>query len=65
MMKFRFNALPGFAPDVAGMLRHRAAAPLRPVKAQAVCDIGLFSDEADQMDLVEMFQDLPEGFEDD
>jgi hypothetical protein len=30
---------------------------LRPTKPQAACDHGLFSDEADQLDLVEMLQD--------
>jgi hypothetical protein len=31
---------------------------LQPTKPQLPCDIGLFSDEADQLDLVEMFQDF-------
>jgi predicted RNA methylase len=31
-----------------------AAAPLRPRKAQAACDLGLFSDDARQADLVDM-----------
>jgi hypothetical protein len=30
---------------------------LRPTKPQVACDHGLFSDEALQLDLVEMFQD--------
>lgn len=30
---------------------------LRPTKPQKACDHGLFSDEANQLDLVEMFQD--------
>jgi hypothetical protein len=30
---------------------------LRPGKPQAACDHGLFSDEASQLDLIEMFQD--------
>jgi hypothetical protein len=44
-------------PDVVGLLRRKAAAPIKPRKPQAPCDIGLFSDDADQMDLVEMLQD--------
>jgi hypothetical protein len=31
-----------------------AAAPLRPRKAQAACDLGLFSDDARQADLVDL-----------
>jgi hypothetical protein len=33
---------------------------LRPQVPQAACDVGLFSDEAEQLDLVEMFQDPAE-----
>ncbi len=32
-------------------------AGLKPPKEQKPCDIGLFSDEADQTDLIEMLQD--------
>jgi hypothetical protein len=32
-------------------------AGLKPSKPQVACDHGLFSDEASQLDLVEMFQD--------
>lgn len=46
-----------FEPDIAGLLRQKAAAPIKPRKPQQPCDHGLFSDEADQLDLVEMFQD--------
>ena len=58
----RFNQLrmAGAEPDVAGMLRYKAAASIKPRAPQARCDIGLFSDEADQLDLCEMFQDQPE-----
>jgi hypothetical protein len=56
----RQMAMPGTAPDVAGLLRQKAAAPIKPAKPQKPCDIGLFSDEADQIDLVEMFQDPAE-----
>jgi hypothetical protein len=53
----RQASLPGTGPDVRGLLRLKAAAPIKPRKPQAPCDVGLFSDDADQMDLVEMFQD--------
>jgi hypothetical protein len=35
----------------------KSNAPLKPAKPQKPCDHGLFSDEADQLDLVEMFMD--------
>lgn len=44
----------------AHIARNRSAAPLRPRKPQKPCDVGLFSDAADQLDLVEMFQDPAE-----
>lgn len=53
----RQGEMPGTSPDIGGLLRLKAAAPIKPRKPQARCDIGLFSDEADQLDLVEMFQD--------
>lgn len=34
-----------------------ASAPIKPSKPQIACDHGLFSDEADQLDLCEMFMD--------
>lgn len=40
------------APNIAGLLRQKAAAPIKPTKPQKDCDIGLFSDDADQLDLV-------------
>lgn len=40
--------------------RSRSAAPMKPRKLQKPCDVGLFSDEADQLDLVEMFMDHEE-----
>jgi hypothetical protein len=49
-----------FPSDIKGLLRQRAAAPIKPDKPQKACDHGLFSDEADQLDLCEMFQDQPE-----
>lgn len=42
------------SPDTAGLAKRMAAAPLRPRKAQAACDIGLFSDDAAQIDLEEV-----------
>jgi len=39
-----------------GEARRKAAAPLKPTRPQAPCDIGLFSDEALQLDLVEMLR---------
>jgi hypothetical protein len=45
------------ASNPAGLARKLAAAPLKPRKPQAPCDVGLFSDEADQLDLVSLFRD--------
>jgi hypothetical protein len=39
--------------DRAETLRRRSAAPLKPKAPQIPCDAGLFSDEANQLDLVE------------
>lgn len=64
MAKYRFEgaqiAMQQLEQDIAGLLRIKAAAPIKPRKPQSACDIGLFSDEADQLDLVEMFQDSTE-----
>lgn len=50
--------LPGAEPTpVRQQLERKAAAPLKPRKPQRSCDVGLFSDEAAQLDLVEMLQD--------
>lgn len=38
-------------------MERRWRAGTRPRKPQMACDIGLFSDDADQLDLIEMFQD--------
>ncbi|MES2166601.1 MAG: hypothetical protein V4458_06150 [Pseudomonadota bacterium] len=46
--------------DQAVVAQRRAASPLKPKVPQRPCDVGLFSDEADQLDLVEMFQDPAE-----
>lgn len=43
--------------DQRVMAERRWKAPLKAPKPQAPCDHGLFSDEALQLDLVEMFQD--------
>jgi hypothetical protein len=53
-------ALPCTGPDVRGLLRQKAAAPIKPRKPQVACDIGLFSDEADQLDLVSFFTEQSE-----
>lgn len=52
--------LPGTPADVAGLLRQKAAAPIKPRKPQVPCDIGLFSDDADQLDLVSFFTEQSE-----
>jgi predicted RNA methylase len=43
--------LPGTAPDVGGLLRLKIAAPIKPAKVQKPCDVGLFSDAANQQEL--------------
>lgn len=48
--------LPQTAAQSAELARRKAAAPLLATKTQKPCDIGLFSDEAAQLDLVEMLQ---------
>lgn len=40
--------------DRAELLKRRAVAPLKPAKEQKACDVGLFSDDAGQIDLVDM-----------
>jgi len=42
--------------DRRGQARRKAAAPLKPSKSQLPCDIGLFIDEALQLDLVEILR---------
>jgi hypothetical protein len=44
--------LPECPADMAGQLRQRAGNRLMASKPQKPCDIGLFSDDADQLDLV-------------
>lgn len=69
MAKYRFERDPESqagiwikqtAPDVAGLLRLKAAAPIKPAKPQKPCDVGLFSDDADQLDLVSFFTEQTE-----
>jgi hypothetical protein len=55
------TSIPGTGPDVGGMLQRKADARLQPRKPQQACDIGLFSDDAAQLDLVEMFQQPTNG----
>jgi hypothetical protein len=43
--------------SMAKIVATRALERMRPKKPQKACDVGLFSDESDQLDLVEMFQD--------
>jgi hypothetical protein len=66
-IQFRFDVgadgkpqavIPG--AEQISLARLKARQPLRPTKAQKPCDIGLFSDEADQLDIVDMFMDSTE-----
>lgn len=45
------QAIPGTGEDIAGLLRQKAAAPIKPKVAQKPADIGLFSDERNQTDM--------------
>lgn len=47
-------SLPGTGPDAVSFAKRKAAAPLKPAKPQEPCDIGLFSDDSLQTDLVDM-----------
>lgn len=49
--------LPPKSQDEKILAERKWRAPTMPSKAQLPCDVGLFSDERDQLDLVEMFQD--------
>ena len=54
-MKSRFDRNQtevGFESHRKLVLQHKADAPLRPAKPQEACDVGLFSDQASQLDLV-------------
>jgi hypothetical protein len=48
MSRSNQTELPGTKPDVGGLLKIKAAAPLKPAKPQAQCDAGLFSDQSKQ-----------------
>ena len=48
--------LPGCEPDQAGALQRKADAPLKPRKPQEPCDLGLFSDENKQADLIDQLR---------
>lgn len=50
-MKSAQQSIPGTGEDIAGLLRQKAAAPIKPRKEQKPADIGLFSDERDQSDM--------------
>lgn len=43
--------------DLARYLQRESLKPLKPAKDQLPCDVDLFGDEANQLDLIEMFMD--------
>jgi hypothetical protein len=49
--------LPQTEENTAAAAMLRGAMPLKPKQPQKPMDIGLFSDEANQLDLIEMFMD--------
>lgn len=49
--------LPQTEPTSSQYLAHKAANTLKPTKPQLPCDHGLFSDEANQLDLIEMLME--------
>lgn len=48
----RQTSLSGTAPDIGGLLRLKSAAAMKPSKPQKACDMGLFGDDAEQLDLI-------------
>lgn len=54
MTQTTLGAIPGVttADRIAAARRAKAM----PMRAQQPCDVGLFSDDADQLDLIEMLQ---------
>jgi hypothetical protein len=61
----RFDGLQAVLPGaeriaLADLAKRRANAPLVRRKPQKPCDVGLFSDEADQLDLVSFFTEQSE-----
>ena len=51
----------GCEPDLSGALQRRADALLKASKPQEPCDVGLFSDESKQVDLVDMLRKALRG----
>jgi hypothetical protein len=51
------DALNPRATDEKTVAERKWQAGLKPRKPQEACDVGLFSDEADKLDLVEMLMD--------
>jgi hypothetical protein len=51
----------GCEPDLAGTLQRKADASLKPAVPQEPCDVGLFSDESKQVDLVDMLRKALRG----
>jgi hypothetical protein len=49
----RQEVLAGAESDTRGLLARKARARIVPRAIQLPCDIGLFSDDADQLDLVD------------
>lgn len=54
MAAARNGHLAGMPHQLGALLNRKAAAPLKPAKPQEPCDVGLFSDDAAQLDLVDM-----------
>ena len=46
------HVLPGAERRFGELAKRQAAAPLKPNKPQEPCDVGLFSDDARQLDLI-------------
>lgn len=45
--------LPHTGEQLAELARRKAAAPMRPTKPQQACDVGLFGDQAGQLDIID------------
>jgi len=48
------SVLPGAERKPAELARRLAAGPLKPAAEQKPCDVGLFSDDAKQLDLLQL-----------
>lgn len=46
--------LPGTGKDIRGSLQRKANAPLKPSVAQQPCDLGIFSDSRNQVDMLDL-----------